>query len=257
MAFVYMFPKGANGFNEERHAPYRRCTISGYAKARVMSKDRRFQTIEYLFYILVKMEIEKITKSINVCSNRLKSKTNNRVNNLQVYMKCLRGYSAYWNSAKADLMAMVKSLGPPTWFVTLSANDLNWPDVLKALLHAKSDQDIILDNTKKAIDVETIDLIKLNYEFKSKLLHDFPVVAARHFSRRFKVLKKFIYDDKEIFGSEIVDDWWRVEFQVRGSPHIHMLLWTKDPPPFDSQEGKTMINKCLSCSLHSPDQGKI
>ncbi len=138
------------------------------------------------------MEIDIITKSINVCSNRLKSKTNNRVNNLQ----CLRGYSAYWNSAKADLMAMVKSLGPPTWFVTLSANDLNWPDVLKALLREKSDQDLILGKAKEPIDVDTVELTKLTFELKAKMLYVFPVVAARHFSRRFKLLKKFIYDDK-------------------------------------------------------------
>ena len=32
---------------------------------------------------------------------------------------------------------MVTSFGPPTWFITLSANEINWPDMLIALIKAK------------------------------------------------------------------------------------------------------------------------
>ena len=36
---------------------------------------------------------------------------------------------------------------------------------------------------------------------------------------------------------EVVDYFWRVEFQLRGSPHIHSLWWVKDAPNLQSVEG--------------------
>ena len=30
-----------------------------------------------------------------------------------------------------DLLAMVRQLGKPTWFLTLSAADMQWPEILK------------------------------------------------------------------------------------------------------------------------------
>ncbi len=32
---------------------------------------------------------------------------------------------------------------------------------------------------------------------------------------------------EELFGGEIADHFWRVEFQRRGSPHVHMILWIR------------------------------
>ena len=36
---------------------------------------------------------------------------------------------------------------------------------------------------------------------------------------------------------EVVDYFIRIEFQLRGSPHAHMLLWVRDPPDFNSDDG--------------------
>ena len=77
------------------------------------------------------------------------------------------------------LLAMVRNIGPPTWFVTLSANDLNWPDMIRSLLNAKYAKD---NNNEDIINMDVSSL-----SFEKKLLHDYPVIAARHFSRRLKV----------------------------------------------------------------------
>uniref|UniRef100_A0A1X7SUB3 Uncharacterized protein n=1 Tax=Amphimedon queenslandica TaxID=400682 RepID=A0A1X7SUB3_AMPQE len=37
------------------------------------------------------------------------------------FMQNIRGSSAYWNKAKLDLFAMFRTLGSPTFFITLSA----------------------------------------------------------------------------------------------------------------------------------------
>lgn len=44
----------------------------------------------------------------------------------------------------------------------------------------------------------------------------------------------------------IVDYFWRVEFQSRGSPHVHMLVWTKNRPIY-----------IVGSPLNSPDNCKI
>ena len=54
---------------------------------------------------------------------------------------------------------------------------------------------------------------------------------------RVKALMKFMKRNTEIFGGRMVDYWWRVEFQVRGSPHLHMVVWIEDHPSFDIPEG--------------------
>lgn len=45
---------------------------------------------------------------------------------------------------------------------------------------------------------------------------------------------------------------YHVEFQARGSPHIHCIFWIKDVPQFEAdpdQEVAAFIEKYLSCQL--------
>ena len=48
-------------------------------------------------------------------------------------MKGVRGSAAFWNSANLDLLSMINAKGPMTWFLTLSANDMNWDDQMCVL----------------------------------------------------------------------------------------------------------------------------
>jgi hypothetical protein len=48
-------------------------------------------------------------------------------------MKGIRASSAYWNAAKLDLLSMINAKGPMTWFLTLSATDMNWDDLMSVL----------------------------------------------------------------------------------------------------------------------------
>ncbi len=235
-----IFPYGINGYNTERDL---KVTASAYAKARMMSSDTRYQNNEYMFYLLAKIEAEKITSKINICSSRLKA-NNNRVNNLHVYMKNLRGYSSYWNSIKSDLMAFLRNLGEPTWFITLSARDLEWPDMINALLYAKHS-----NYSKRSLNKFVSQVSNLDFKARSKLLHDHPVVAARQFSRRFNALMKYLKKNDKILGGKIIDYWYRVEFQKRGSPHIHMLVWIKDAPAFNTPEGVQFIDNICTCNI--------
>ncbi|KAG6294562.1 hypothetical protein E4U46_006088 [Claviceps purpurea] len=37
---------------------------------------------------------------------------------------------------------------------------------------------------------------------------------------------------------DVVDSWWRVEFQARVSPHVHIIVWVRDCPTLDEDEGE-------------------
>ena len=249
MAFIKIFPFGKNGYNEIRENIFQKLTAGSYAKARVMSNDPRYQSVEYMFYLLAKLEAEKIARNISVCTSRLKLACSARVDNIHIYMKSLRGYASYWNTAKADLLAFIRNLGAPSWFITLSANDLNWPDMIKDLLYAEH---MFLKKTEK-FNFDLTKVTEIPYFKKAQLLHDYPAIAARHFDRRFKKLLKYLELDNKVLGGKVVDSWWRTEFQNRGSPHIHMLLWVENIPLFNTDEGKNLIDDCISCSINTGD----
>ena len=46
------------------------------------------------------------------------------------FMRNVRGTSAYLNKAKLHLFAMFRMLGPPSFFITLSADDMKWFDLM-------------------------------------------------------------------------------------------------------------------------------
>ena len=53
--------------------------------------------------------------------------------NCYSFMRDIHGTQAYWNSVKIQLYAMFRTLGPPTFFITLSADDNNWTDLMVVL----------------------------------------------------------------------------------------------------------------------------
>ena len=46
------------------------------------------------------------------------------------FLKNIRGSPAYWEHELYDVLAVLHSLGIPTWFLTLSAADLHWPEMI-------------------------------------------------------------------------------------------------------------------------------
>ena len=49
---------------------------------------------------------------------------------------------------------------------------------------------------------------------------------------------------------EMADYFYRIEFQQRGSPHIHGLFWVKDAPKYEkslNEEIVTFVDKYVTC----------
>ena len=58
---------------------------------------------------------------------------------------------------------------------------------------------------------------------------------------------------------EIVDYAIRIEFQARGSPHAHCVIWVKDAPKYNESPDSVVcdfIDQHISCKL-PPEDGKL
>lgn len=54
----------------------------------------------------------------------------------------------------------------------------------------------------------------------------------------------------------IEDYFYRIEFQQRGSPHVHMLVWIKDAPTVQEntyEEVAEFVDKYITCDAQSAD----
>ena len=98
------------------------------------------------------------------------------------------------------------------------------------------------------------ELENLNWEEKCRLIQSYPVTCARHFDYQFNMfLKTFLMSDIAPLGK--IKDWfYRAEYQQRGSPHIHMMLWLDDAPIFGVDEDENVISfidKIITCETPS------
>ena len=70
---------------------------------------------------------------------------------------------------------------------------------------------------------------------------------------RVSALMTFIKNCTEVFQGKVIDYWWRIEFQNRGSPHLHMIVWIENYPAFDTEEGLELLNKVCCCTMPEED----
>ena len=84
-------------------------------------------------------------------------------------------------------------------------------------------------------------------------------------SRRFQCLVKEVIKGSGKPIGEVIDFFWRIEFQLRGSPHVHSLWWIKDAPDLDtkavSKSAPEFIDRYISIQVQmravermNPDQ---
>ena len=105
-------------------------------------------------------------------------------------------------------------LGNPTWFCSFSAAETRWTHLLKTLGKIVEKKDYTDDEIKQ-----------MTWEQKSDLIQKDPVTCARNFDHMVQLFSRDVLKSSVMPVGEIVDYFYRVEFQQRGSPHIHGLFW--------------------------------
>lgn len=101
--------------------------------------------------------------------------------------------------------------------MTFSANDMGWDDAAIVLEGRGTNTDEQLDEFLKSLDPTT----------RKQLFLSDQVRAARHFLNRWKAFMEWLEMDPSHPIGDIQDYFWRIEFQLRGSPHVHMLVWIR------------------------------
>ena len=96
-----------------------------------------------------------------------------------------RSSPAYWNARMKDLMAMIRQLGVPTFFLTLSAAETHWTELLVILAKVVQNRIITEEEARDMPYVEKCELIRSD-----------PVTCSRYFEHRFRELFKLIKAEK-------------------------------------------------------------
>ena len=137
------------------------------------------------------------------------------------FLKNVRGSPAYWQDPLYDVLAMLQTLGIPTWFLTLSAADLHWPEIIQAVA------------VQLGRKLSKTDVLKMSIADRSRYLHQNPITGVQMFQHRIEAFFSEYLLSAAHPLYHITDYVIKIEFKMRGSPHAHCWLWVKDAPKFD------------------------
>ena len=223
-------------------------TYAKIAKSELRMFDRRCGRISKLFFTYKKLQTRKFADAISISLKKTKNTKNvtavqmlNRdyvsglINNNDAFtfLRCDRSSPAFWELKKKEVMAMIRQLGCATFFLTLSAAETKWSELIVVLTEVLENKVITLEEAQN-----------ISYEKKCDLIRNDPVTCVRYFEHRLKCLWEILSAPCGPFqGYELQDKYVRVEFQARGSPHIHALLWLKNAPKYDKDKPES-IEKC-------------
>ena len=257
-SFPVEFPDGSNTYMEKRK---QKLSPSRYFNSRLFSADNRFaRNPEYIFFALYATEVHQIHSNISIAIRIGSTKTSDGKNitasmlrdHEQVkriiqrdegyrFLTHIRGTPAYWEKSKRDLFAMIQQLGIPTFFVTFSAADRRWIEIDNAILISQGKQPMSEEQHKN-----------MTWEQHCEIIMSNPVAAARMFQQRVHTfINDVIMSEANPIG-KVQDFYYRTEFQQRGWPHIHMVVWVENAPRYNEEsedEVIKFIDKYISCKV--------
>lgn len=189
LAFPTLFPDGKNTYHENRAV---QISPKKYVNARLLSSDFRFaESPEYTFQCLHWIESVSVHESITM-SLKKSRQTDISVGQLQqperlqslfkddeifASFKRVRGTPQYWKQMQQDMLAKIRHFGPYTFFLSGSAADFHWPELIQ----------IIAKQYGEHFDIDYIEN-EMDKKTKRNWLARNPVTAARHIDFIFRKL---------------------------------------------------------------------
>ena len=135
---------------------------------------------------------------------------------------------------------MLQTLGIPTWFLTLSAADLHWPEMIQV---------VAVQFGRK---LSQKDVLKISISDSSRYLHQNLITGVQMFQQRIEAFfSEYLLSDAHPLG-HFTDYVIKIQFQMRGSPHAHFLLWVKDALKIDKDPDDIVcafIDKCITAVI--------
>jgi len=95
---------------------------------------------------------------------------------------------------------------------------------------------------------------------KKKLIQKDPVTCSRYFDHRVQEFINIVLKSEHKPLGKLTDYFYRVEFQQRGSPHIHMLVWIENAPKFgvnSNEEISLYVNQFFHCCSKNDALGSL
>ena len=126
----------------------------------------------------------------------------------------LPGTKPFWQHEQQDLVAMIREpeLGTPSTFFTLSSADIQWPDMHRHMPNYSEEENA------------------QSYRTHMNDLNNNPTIAAYYFQKCWQIF----FEEVMVPKFNIIDWWWRYEWQHQGSSHIHGFFWLKNAPSPDN-----------------------
>ena len=308
-AFPHLHADGKNGLlDEDRPKPI---TPAKFFPQRILNIKNAFaKDHDYIFMAHAYMERYALEKQIDMSllHGSVEKTEDDQVkivsaDDKYAIFQNIPGTPAYWKKFRNEIYARMEQLGPFHLFYTLSCAEMRWPSVLAEVLRiVEKDIEIIYpekwDGKAESITVKTSKAVKdainlywtkrhgYGHEqvnlavYKDWYLHqkkismtdlvkDHFILITRIFNKRVKDFHNDVMKKKGI-----VNFCYRVEFQMRGLPHIHGVAWLDKENIKDclneegifreDKEGEesiiNLIDEWMQCSLnfgHGNQEKKI
>ena len=244
MCFPVLFPTGEFG---EYH-PRAKLSHSEYIKSRLLNKDSRFRKDpQYVFYLLWQKEMRELSAgvynllkstrrqhmSVRSLLDRVETSDEHLEANLCTMLQSVRGTKQYWFVRQSELKCMVREWGSPTLFLTFSCAEYESPDIANYL--------------------RSVNNVSSSYNI-GKLCTEDPISVSRQFSLKFHAFFNTVLKKGEVLG-KVDHFYWKKEYQARGAPHYHVLLWIRDAPVIgqdDPDKVLSWIQERITCQI--PDK---
>ncbi len=202
-------------------------------KWELRAQDRRVATcIPNIFFKVKSLQTDAVENVVGISVRKVKGKMQPTAGELKTpqgrdklrnsnegvnMFRRMRNTPPYYASKKKSFLAMIRQGGMPALFFTQSCADTRWPELLKVLGK--------LIDKKDYTDEE---LENMSYIERNRLVAADPVTVVRYFENKCHKFQKHIMN---LRGS--YKQFYRREFQHRGSPHSHEVHWIKGAPVYD------------------------
>ena len=154
--------------------------------------------------------------------------------NLFTLLQSVCGTKQYWFTRQGELKCMIREYGSLTLFITFSCIEYKSPDTIQFL--------------------RKVNNVPPSYN-TGKLCTEDPNSVSRKFSMKFHAFFQQMIIRGGFLGT--VDHFfWKKEYQTRGAPHYHVLLWVRGAPVIgDDDPSKVLgwIQERITCQI--PDKG--
>ncbi|OBZ66500.1 hypothetical protein A0H81_13517 [Grifola frondosa] len=226
-AFPTLFPDGTGDFHQPR---LRKVQLSEYFTHLLQFQDSRFarhRRFPWFAFntlqrhrtrdqarIFVRQQHDAARLTAADIKTMLQEGDELLANRMIRYGAHLRGTRAYWLVRRSELIDMIHIKGSPHVFFTLSAADLQWPD-----LHKHMPEEIQVPEGDEASARRQ----------RRLALNNNPHLAAAYLDQRVQIFLKHFLGPL----LHVEHFWYRYEWQDRGSGHVHGFFWLKDAPLVD------------------------